>query len=116
MALDTGMTKYEAIEKAEGRGRALANLKRKVTTAAKRMTGSGIAIAGGLVGGYVRGKMPNTQIGGFHVNQIGGGVAVAVGLAGVFDDDTSDWVADAGAGVLAFELGREVEKRVLATP
>jgi hypothetical protein len=115
MASDTGMTKYEAIEKAEGRGRALARLKAKVSTSAKRMTGAGLAIAGGFVGGVVRGKDPQGKyaFGGFHVNQIGGGLAVAVGLAGVIDDDLSDLIADFGAGTLAFELGREAEKRIL---
>lgn len=113
---DTSLTKYEAIEKADSRGRALANLRRKVKTGTQRMVGAGVAIAGGAMAGVMRAKMPTASVGGFHVNQIGGGIAVAVGLSGVFDDDTSDLVCDAGAGALAFEIGREAEKRVLAAP
>ena len=75
------LTKHEAVEKAEGRGRALANLRRKIKTGASRMTDAGATVAGGFAAGISRAKMPDTSIGGFHPNQIGGGLAVAVGLS-----------------------------------
>ncbi len=106
------LTKHEAVERAEGRGRALANLRRKIKTSASRMTDAGVTVAGGFAAGVMRAKMPDADLHGFHANQIGGGLAVAVGLAGVFDDSTSDLVASFGAGLLAFEIGREAEKRI----
>lgn len=116
MANDMVLTKHEAIEKAESRSKALANMKHKVKVSAQRMADTGMTIAGGFLGGVLRGKMPTTEVGGFHVNQIGGGVAVAVGLMGVFDDTVSDWVCSLGAGTLAFELGRKAESTILNPP
>lgn len=89
-------------------------LRRRVAEKTNEMVETGVTLAGGALGGAISGKFPGRKVAGIPAGTGAGAAMLVVGMLGGAGR-ASNIVRSAGEGVLSYEIGKAVEKRVAKT-
>ena len=103
----------DALEKLDRAKKAAVSMRDKAEQAAEKSMGTLAIVGGGALGGFLDSRYPTVW--GVDTGWVAGGLLTAVGIFGVAGKH-SDLISDAGAGVLAYEVGLRVAATAKVKP